>query len=148
MTTQDLASKLDGSEYPFRIPSHIAKEAREAGLLIVSGASDDLCEFEGAWTDEYGCYDGGTILFDRTGLLDDFGNVEHEVSACEKWIARSKACATIEALWCAEPGYSWTYKTNIPHVTFEITEDGDPYCRGMVIAISDLPVCALQGSEG
>jgi hypothetical protein len=47
--------------------------------------------------------------------------------------------ATIEALWCKENGYSWTYKTAIPHAAFDIMEDKLKYCRGIVIALKDLP---------
>lgn len=139
MTAQDLATKLDESEYPFRVTPLVRGIAVAEGLLVVYGASDDLIEFDGAWTDEAGVYDGGTILIDREGILEDFGNVEHEVEACEKWLRRSKASASIEALWCKEEGYSWTYKTDIPHATFNVVEDGEMYCRGMVIALVDLP---------
>jgi hypothetical protein len=50
-----------------------------------------------------------------------------------------KTARKIEAVW-AEDGYSWTYRTDIPHATFEITEDGEPYCRGIVFALADLAV--------
>ena len=46
---------------------------------------------------------------------------------------------TIEALFAKEPGYTWIYKTDIPHETFEIVEDGEPYCRGIVFNIGDIP---------
>lgn len=139
MTVQELAAQLDGSEYPLRIPAHTVKAAHAAGLLIVYGASDDLCEFQGAFEDEAGCYNGGTISIDREGIIPDFANVEHEVGEVEKWVRRNKSAAKIEALWCAEPGFSWTYKTELPHVDFLVMEDGDPYCRGMVIDITTLP---------
>jgi hypothetical protein len=139
MTVQELAMKLDGSEYPFRVTPAVRGIAVAEGLLIVYGASDDLIEFEGAWSDEAGVNDGGTVTIDRIGIIPDFGEVEHEVSECEKWIARGKSAAKIEALWCAEEGYTWTYKTDIPHADFLIMEEGESYCRGMVIALSDLP---------
>jgi len=44
----------------------------------------------------------------------------------------------VDALWAKEDGYSWTYRTDIPHATFEIVEDGEPYCRGIVIDVADL----------
>lgn len=139
MTAQELATKLDGSEYPLRITPQVRGIAVAEKLLIVYGASDDLIEFDGTWQDEGGVYDGGVVTIDRDGIIPDFGVVEHEVSECEKWIARSKSAAKIEALWCAEAGYSWTYKTDIPHATFNVMEDGETYCRGIVISISDLP---------
>ena len=51
----------------------------------------------------------------------------------------------IEALWCDddikdENGglITWTYKTDIPHETFMIYEDGSSYCRGIVFNINDI----------
>ena len=42
-------------------------------------------------------------------------------------------------LWCSEHPFSWTYETPVPHATFDVMEDGDLFCRGLVIAVSDLP---------
>ncbi len=33
---------------------------------------------------------------------------------------------------------TWTYKTDIPHETYMIYEDGEPYCRGIVFSIENL----------
>ena len=43
----------------------------------------------------------------------------------------------MKAVW-GEEGYSWTYETAIPHATFEILEDEEKYCRGIVFDIKDL----------
>ena len=32
----------------------------------------------------------------------------------------------------------WVFKTSIPHATFEIIEDNERYCMGLVFNISDL----------
>ena len=137
MNTKELAATLTGIEYPVRIQSNILKQAADAGLVIVHGGSDDLIEFCGAISDEAGVYDGGEVLIDREGILGDFGDVEHEVEACRKWMARSDKARKIEALRDKEPGYSWTYKTDIPHETFEVMEGEDHYCRGIVFAVAD-----------
>ena len=131
-----LPTLLNGIEYPVRIQSNILKSAKESGLVIVYGASDDLIEFAGAFNDEAGVNNGGVVEIDKQGIIEDFGEVEHEVEACQKWIARHAKAHEIEALWCKEPGYSWTYKTDIPHETFEVMEDGKHYCRGIVFMIT------------
>lgn len=46
--------------------------------------------------------------------------------------------AHINAHWCKEPGCCWTYETELPHATFNVMEDGETYCRGIVIALSDV----------
>ncbi|MNJ75290.1 hypothetical protein D3C77_723610 [compost metagenome] len=74
---------------------------------------------------------------DASGVLPDRDSLEEddEIAA---YFQRQDAAKQIEALWSKEPGYSWTYKTNIPHALFEVVEDGEPYCRGIVFALVDL----------
>lgn len=33
--------------------------------------------------------------------------------------------------------HPWTYETDIPHETFMVYMDGEPYCRGIVFSIDD-----------
>lgn len=43
----------------------------------------------------------------------------------------------IEAIWSPdEIDASWLIKTDIPHATFDILEDGDLFCRGVVFALA------------
>ena len=140
MKKEELASQLNGIEYPAHrsITGHIVEQAKAAGLVIVYGASDDLMEFDGAFADEVGCYDGGEALIDRNGVLPEFESACEDEDECAKYFARKPSAKKVEALWCAEPGYSWTYKTDIPHATFEVVVDGEPYCRGIVFSVADL----------
>jgi hypothetical protein len=138
MTKEELAAQLSGIAYPCRIDKELIAQAKAAGLVIVYGASDDLMEFEGAIYDELGCYDGGTALVDAKGLLDRAQIDDDDDEAIADFAARKKTARKIEALWCKEDGYSWTYQTEIPHATFEVTDDGEPYCRGIVFALADL----------
>lgn len=135
-----IAAALHGLEYPLRTPNDITERAKAAGICIVYGASDDLMEFDGAFRDEVGAYDGTTALIDANGILPSWENAsEHEDSARDYFERKPKA-RSIEALWApAEPdGASWAYKTDIPHVTFDVMEDGEIYCRGIVFALADL----------
>lgn len=122
MTTKELADLLDGREYGNEITISEAKDAAEAGLVVVFGASDDLIEFRGAINDEGGCFDGGTVYFDRDGVAQE--GEEKEFS--------------IEAIWCGQNDYSWSYEADFPHNSFAILEDGEPYCRGVVFSLNDL----------
>ena len=85
----------------------------------------------------FGCCDGGEVRIHRKGVLED----HDETCECEfcGYQAKADKCAVIDAQWDQEDGYSWTYKTDIPHATFEVMEDGEHYCRGLVIDINDLP---------
>jgi hypothetical protein len=135
MNAKDLAVQLNGIQYPVRIPKTLTDAAKAAGLVIVYGASDDLMEFEGAIYDELGAYEGATASLDSSGLLqNDCDNDE-----CPHFEKLKEKAATIEAVWDDGTGYSWTYKTEIPHETFDVLEDGEPpYCRGIVFALADV----------
>lgn len=134
--SKTLAAQLNGIEYPVRLSVNLQAEANAAGLVIVYGASDDLMEFRGAICDELGAYDGTTAYVDTEGLLPDREQIEED-DELKDFFARQPQAVAIHQLWCKEGDYSWTYETAIPHETFEIVEDGEPYCRGIVFALAD-----------
>ena len=141
MTAQELAALLTGREYLEEIGEEEEAMAKAEGLVVVFGASDDLMEFRGAIHDEIGAYEGTTARVTATGLLEDwetFLNSHEPESAFEAYFEKKRSgFKEIEACWCAEDGYSWTFKSEIPHATFEIVEDGEPYCRGIVFRLED-----------
>lgn len=133
MDIKDFAEYLNGREYGYpQFASGEVRIAKDNGFVIVYGASDDLIEFEGAICDEGGCFDGGRVYFNCDGVCQD----EEEKKNYPNWI---------EALWCEdsirddEGGIiTWTYRTDIPHETFMIYDEGEPYCRAIVFSINDL----------
>jgi hypothetical protein len=133
MTPQELAEKLTGIEYPCKIDKALVESAKQHGLVIVYGASDDLMEFEGAIYDEL-ARGGTTAHLDASGLIQN----ECEEEDCPYFARLLKNAVTIKALWAEEGDYSWTFKTQIPHATFEVVEDGAPYCRGLVFKLADV----------
>lgn len=137
MNAKELAAQLTGREYPAYISKEIAQAAKAHGLVIVYGQSDDLMEFEGAINDEIGANDGTTAYVDSKGLLPLRDSIEDD-DELKDYFAREPHAKSIEALWCKEGDYSWTFNTAIRHETFEIVEDGDTYCRGIVFALADL----------
>jgi hypothetical protein len=139
MTAKQLAAQLNGREYPFNLTEEEVKICKGSNLVVVFGASDDLCEIRGVIEDEVGCFDGGDILLDKKGVLASWDEVKEDEDLAAKYLKRKAGkFHTITAGWCKESGYSWTYATKVPHDTFEIMEDGEHYCRGMVIALEDL----------
>lgn len=131
----EVARIMDGvesGEEDRRIP----EDAKEKGIVVVYGASDDLVEFRGAIDDEA---DGPGEVYLVDGALLDESRFD---CGCE-WAERAKAeftarSKTIEALWCEEEEFSWTYRTEIPHATFTVFEDGEKYCRGIVFSLGDI----------
>lgn len=140
MTPQEFAEKIDCNEYPFGLSPQESKIAQEHGLVVIYGASDDLMEVEGAIQDEGDCYDGGTLLIDKQGLLepfDSFRESNRNKLSYQAYFKREENAKQIEAIWCKDD-ISWQYKTDIPHATFKIMEDGEVYCIGMVFDIKEL----------
>jgi len=141
MNAEELAGKLTGIEYPSRIDKAIVAEAKTSNLVIVYGASDDLMEFEGAIREEVDSYEGATVKVDRQGLLPSFQSIteDHDFAEinAERYFERKPHAKEIKAIWDKD-GYSWIYETEIPHVTFEVVEGGEKYCRGIVFSLDDL----------
>ena len=116
ITAKELAEKLNGRAYGDSFDD-VKQEAKESGLVIVYGAIYD----------EGGCFDGGRVYFDRNG-------VDQEGEERANWI---------DAVWCDGMNRdglpaAWTYKTDIPCEHFDIWEDGEIYCVGLVFSIEDL----------
>ncbi len=140
MDAKTLAMLLTGREYGKEIDRTEEHQAKAAGLVVAFGASDDLLELRGAIHDEYGTYEGGKVRIDREGVIPGFHEIDRDdKEELRRFFKRENGGAEIEAAWEGEPGYSWIINTSIPHETFEIAEDGEPYCRGIVFALADLP---------
>lgn len=131
MTLKEFANLLDGREYKcIQFSKEEAKTAEENGFVIVCGASDDLMEFEGAIHDEGSCFDGGKVYFNKSEVCQD----SEKEKDYPNWI---------NAVWARDKDENgrlidWTYETEIPHETFMIYEDGEPYCRGIVFSTVSL----------
>lgn len=140
ITKEELAAAINGLEYPADPPTNIEIIAAAHNLVIAYGASDDLMEFRGATYGEISCYGGGTALIDSQGLIPSRNEIDDDdEDALLNYLTRKKSAHPISAIWDSE-GYSWVYKTTIPHATFEIIEDGDKYCRGIVFNLKVLEV--------
>ena len=138
MNTKELAKQLNGASYPLRPSADLKEQAKAAGLVIVYGASDDLMKFDGAIYDEIGCYEGGTAYVDDKGLLPERENIEDD-EELKDFFARQPKAKKIEAVWSDDgDGYAWSYKTDIQHETFEIIDDDEKYCLGIVFSLAEI----------
>lgn len=133
-----IAKMLNGREYLNEVTPEIRKLAKENNIVIVYGRSDDLMIFDGAIQDEVGCYEGGVAYFNNNGLFspeDDF--ICSDCKNCKYIQIERNKCKIIWGKWCVS-NVAWTYLTDIPHNTFDITEDGEIYCKGIVFSLDDL----------
>lgn len=136
MTMKEFAEMLSGREYGMEISKAEERQAADADLVVVYGYSDDNVELRGAIDEEVGAYEGGTICLTKAGLFKEPDCSCTE--ACPFYSAALKAAKTIKAVWHDEGGPCWTFETDIPHETFNICEDGELFCVGIVISVEDL----------
>jgi hypothetical protein len=134
MDSKTLAAALNGQPYPLRLSKQLAADAKSERLVVVFGQSDDLMAFAGAIDDELGAYNGGTAYLTSEGLL----RRECDDDRCPYFEKLQKLAATVEARWCKEASYNWTFRTDIPHETFEVLDDGVAQCRGIVFSLADV----------
>ncbi len=137
MNAEILSKKLNGVAYGNETTPEIENEAKESGLVIVFGASDDLMEFRGAIYDEVSAYDGGSAFVTEDGLLENKCDDED----CPYFKKEQVKAREIKAEWCPEKDgetyASWKITTDIPHHTFEVMEDDELYCVGLVFLLAN-----------
>lgn len=133
----DLVNLIGNHEYGDDIPASAISLADQIGAAIIYGYSDDGIIVEGAVQDQAGVYGGTTVWVDEEGFLpinenQNCTDAEIEtISDYRKLVKRFDRSVKVEAIE-EQDGYYWQYKTDWPHKTFEITEDGEPWCKGIV----------------
>ena len=139
MDAKQLAAELNGTEYSAMLHfqgSDSERQARAEGLVIAYGWSDDLLQFEGAIYDEASA--PGEVLVDARGVLPTWDSASESKESAKDYFDRKASAKTIKAIWNDAFGLAWTLETSIPHETFTILEDGEPFTRGIVFSLSDL----------
>lgn len=138
MTAKELAEMLDRREVGNEITPREERSAKDAGLVVVYGYSDDNVEFRGAIDEEVGAYEDTIIYLNQGGLLEEPACNDAENCTCPYFEAAKNAAKTITAIWRDGEGPSRVFSTDIPHETFTIMEDGEPWCVGIVFNVEHL----------
>ena len=138
MTKETLAEALSGREYGGEITKDECALAKQYGLVVIFGYSDDNVELRGAIHDEIGMYEGGDVYLHAGGIVTDpsGGDCGH---CGERTLAQRAKAERIKCAW-GESVFAWHIEpAKIPFAPFEIMEGGEKFCRGIVISVSDLP---------
>lgn len=138
MTAKELAEMLSGREVGDEVRPQEERVAKNAGLVIVYGYSDDNVEFRGAIDYEAGSYEGGTVYLTRDGILEGPACSCAEDCECPYFTKELEKARTIKVVWHDEGGPCWTFETDIPHEIFTIFEDGEPFCEGIVFSMEEM----------
>lgn len=134
MNSKQLAELLNNREYRKEITRNEELQAVSDNLVIVFGASDDLMEFRGAIHEELDAYEGATAYLDADGLV--VNECDNERCPYAKKLALT--AKKIKAIWHDSGDYSFTFETDIPHESFDILDDGEKYCRGIVFSLDEV----------
>lgn len=131
-TATELATIINERHYTDEITDAECEKAKELGLIIVFGASDDLCEFRGAYFEELGAYNGNIFHWDGEDFTSDY----------------EAGLLFIQQDWAEDENKNvfWGFNTNIPNAEhFKIMEDGLVYGQGLVFEKSALTTGTWQG---
>ena len=114
----------------------ITAMAKEAGIVMAFGASDDLCEFIGAWDDEVGVYDAAKIPISCDGVLKSDCDSD---DACP-YFKRIAASATKLSISFKNNTPNWLLglSDNILHVKAILTEYGKPFTEVLIFFAEDI----------
>lgn len=143
MTKEDFAQQITMRAYTEEMTDAEKIQARDAGLVVIFGRSDDITVLAGAIDEAF--YDGKPIMLNPQGALSglndgdtyEFNNLS-DMEACVDQLRYSKP---VKAIWHNSPSeYCWTFETDIPHATFEVIDGEESYCLGIVIDMKDLAV--------
>ncbi len=132
---QEIAKKLHNREYREETTPEIERLAKVNNIVIVFGTSDDYIVFRGAIHDRGYCFEGRKIYFNTGGIVRN----ECKDDYCPHFKKELESASLIKAIW--EPkdlGCSWIYETDIPHETFDILEESEKYCQGIVFSLDDI----------
>jgi len=135
MGAKEFAAMITGREIDEELTPSDERQAEQSRLVVVFGYSDDNAEFRGAIDGEVGCYDGGDIYLTKNGIMQVPDCAEGD---CPLFANIKEKARLIKAIWHNKGGPCWTYETDIPHETFEVYEDGELFCVGIVFSTDAL----------
>lgn len=139
MTKEELAAKLNNREYLNEITSEEKIITENNNLVVIYGYSDDTIELVGAIHDEINAWEGTNFRITKDGVAPKWDDIDRddEREAEEYFRKKNLPFAKVNAEW-DKNGYSWFISASIPFAPFDIVEDGEKYCRGIVININDI----------
>lgn len=143
-TKEEFAQLLNGREYRAEMTREEELIAKESGLLVCFGASDDLLEFRGIVNDEVGAYNGSVAFFvkkrgGKIDVLSEYALEEIQNLMDEHEIDFELPKLKVVAEWSPNDlDCSWRINSELSNATFDIMEHEELYCRGIVIELSDI----------
>lgn len=137
MNKQEFAELLDGRQYLSEMTDQENEIAKEHGLLVAFGYSDDGLKFMGIVDEELGAWRGTTVSLWYDVASDELKILyEADFPSIEKFNLKT---FEVTAIWSPKDSEaSWIIMTDIPCASFDIYEDDRLFCQGIVMEQSDI----------
>ena len=144
MKKEELAQLLNGRQYGEKMTTEEIIQAEKNGLLVCFGYSYDFLEFKGLILDVAAVYEKDTkyLYIDKNRKLTYIS--QEKINEIKEILEDYNMdfilpIIPIKIQWCPEElDCSWLITTDIPHATFDIYDDGELYCRGIVLELTDI----------
>lgn len=120
---KEIKSRIDKIDIKQEIPKDVQVLAKDNNILIAYGGSDDLLELRGAINEEYGAWEG----FDPRVMS---GDGRREIEVLKKLLS-----IDLVMNWCPNDELSgnFTLKEGVEFEEFDIIEDEEVFCRGVIV---------------
>ena len=127
--------KISCREYREELTKEEEEELKKDGLVLVFGASDDLCEVRGAISDEISCYLDKTVVYveEIDGFVseDYYKNNPHELIKIDLSKRPYLDINSKDGFW------RYDISKNVLNLEFSILEDEKIYCVGKIFFKED-----------
>lgn len=137
MTKEELAKLLNGREYGHEITENEKQLAKDNSLVVVFGFSDDCIELRGAVDDEvygFALIDSKGILPSRSSLFDIDSDDDSNDDEILDFLLRKNKAVKLKGTYSS----IWEFTFPKEHFVFEIYEDDELYCKGIVFSLNGL----------
>lgn len=139
LTAEQFARLLDGREYGEEITKEEEAIATESRLFVFFGYGEDRVELHGTINDIIDAREGTEVCIAKTLRTPYWGIINEEMKAIAGNLVKNFKNFIVTIDWCPENlDCSWLITTDIPSFSFDIMEDGDLFCQGIVVAESDV----------
>lgn len=144
MNKEELVKEIQDSQYPFKLSEKQESICKESNLVAVYKVSDIMI-FRGAICDKKAFYkDAEVIINPRKRIIikpwHEVYDIMGDEESARDYLKVLDGSRKIKVLLdkSNDPVYTWIFETEIPHVTFNIYDGDEKYCRGIVFSIDDL----------
>jgi len=144
MNLKEWAEKFNNMEYGSNNIRDAQDELEADGVIAVMGASDDLCELYGDISDEFNCYNGNKLYWVGNGFCSETEKDNFLCVVDNEYPIFFEKCQAIFNKDCSYinikegTNCQFEYETNIPCERFNVMEDGNLYCSGLLFYTKDL----------